>query len=216
MVSNDQKEWGLFVISWLLVSRMSKSFLTRFPEFRTSETFVTSCFPAFRTSYLRAIVTPHVQRLEKEMLFVNIRFPVPKVSGVRTFSDPLFSSVMKKKYFFWPPVFQCAERSRILVAIWHVKNEIRFNSSKAAKVSCNEKHLEPFSPWIVGANEVFNGRFVIFGFVPFGSPQWGAADSEIKVPSGENTELKRSPFKAWSRSVYGHVCCACCQGFLPC
>ena len=34
------------------------------------------------------------------------------------------------------------------------------------------------------------------------TPQWGAADAEIKVPSGENTELKRSPFKAWSRSVY--------------
>ena len=33
-------------------------------------------------------------------------------------------------------------------------------------------------------------------------PQWGAADAEIKVPFGENTELKRSPFKAWSRSVY--------------
>ena len=32
-------------------------------------------------------------------------------------------------------------------------------------------------------------------------PQWGAADAEIKVPSGENTELKRSPFKAWSKSV---------------
>ena len=31
-------------------------------------------------------------------------------------------------------------------------------------------------------------------------PQWGAADAEIKVPSGENTELKRSPVKAWSRS----------------
>ena len=30
-------------------------------------------------------------------------------------------------------------------------------------------------------------------------PQWGAADAEIKVPYGENTELKRSPFKALSR-----------------
>ena len=29
-------------------------------------------------------------------------------------------------------------------------------------------------------------------------PQWGAADAEIKVPSGKNTELKRSPFKAQS------------------
>ena len=27
------------------------------------------------------------------------------------------------------------------------------------------------------------------------SPQLGAADAEIKVPSGENTELKGSPFK---------------------
>ena len=32
--------------------------------------------------------------------------------------------------------------------------------------------------------------------------QWGAVEAEIKVPSGENTELKRSPFIAWSRSVY--------------
>ena len=47
-------------------------------------------------------------------------------------------------------------------------------------------------------------------------PQWGAADAEIKVPSSENTQLKRSPFKAWSRSVYGHTCYAYCQGFLPC
>ena len=34
------------------------------------------------------------------------------------------------------------------------------------------------------------------------SPRLGAADTEIKVPSGKNTELKRSPFQAWSRSVY--------------
>ena len=27
------------------------------------------------------------------------------------------------------------------------------------------------------------------------TPQWGAADAEIKVPSGENTVLKRFPFK---------------------
>ena len=49
-----------------------------------------------------------------------------------------------------------------------------------------------------------------------GSPQWGAADAEIKVPSGENTELKRSPFQAWSRSVYSYTCYAYCQGVLPC
>ena len=46
------------------------------------------------------------------------------------------------------------------------------------------------------------------------TPQWGAADAEIKVPSGENTELKRSPFKVWSRSVYSHTCYVYCQGFL--
>ena len=48
------------------------------------------------------------------------------------------------------------------------------------------------------------------------APHWGAADAGIKVPSGENTELKRSPFEAWSRSVYSHTCYAYCQGFLPC
>ena len=48
------------------------------------------------------------------------------------------------------------------------------------------------------------------------APQWGAVDAEIKVPSGENTELKRSPFEAWSTSVYSDTCYAYCQGFLPC
>ena len=36
-------------------------------------------------------------------------------------------------------------------------------------------------------------------------PQWGAADAETKVPSDENTELKGSSFKEWSRSVYCHA-----------
>ena len=39
---------------------------------------------------------------------------------------------------------------------------------------------------------------------------------KLKVPPGENTELKRSPFKAWSRSVYSHTGYAYCLGFLPC
>ena len=47
-------------------------------------------------------------------------------------------------------------------------------------------------------------------------PQWGAADAEIKVPSDQNTELRGSPFKAWSRSVYCHACYAYYRGFLPC
>ena len=36
---------------------------------------------------------------------------------------------------------------------------------------------------------------IISGFVAFGVPAVGAADTEIKVPSVENTELKGSPFK---------------------
>ena len=47
-------------------------------------------------------------------------------------------------------------------------------------------------------------------------PQWRAANAEIKVPSGENTELKRSPFIAWSGSVYSNTCYAYYQGYLPC
>ena len=48
------------------------------------------------------------------------------------------------------------------------------------------------------------------------TPQWGAVDTEIKVPSGENTELKHSAFKAWSRSVYSRTCYTYFQGFLLC
>ena len=43
------------------------------------------------------------------------------------------------------------------------------------------------------------------------APQWGAADAEVKVPSDKNTELKGSPFQAWSRSVYSYVCYAYCR-----
>ena len=58
--------------------------------------------------------------------------------------------------------------------------------------------------------------FVFFFAIFFFSPQWGAAHAKIKVPSGDNTELKRSPFEARSRSVYSHTCYAYCLGFLPC
>ena len=47
------------------------------------------------------------------------------------------------------------------------------------------------------------------------TPQWGAADAEIKRPSGQNPELRGSPFKAWNKSVYSPTCYAYCQGFLP-
>ena len=46
-------------------------------------------------------------------------------------------------------------------------------------------------------------------------PQWGAADAEIKVPSGENTELKRSPYPAWSgRCMAMHATLAAREFFL--
>ena len=48
-------------------------------------------------------------------------------------------------------------------------------------------------------------------------PAEGSCGSKTskQVPSGENTEFKRSPFKAWSRSVYSNTCYAYCQRFLP-
>ena len=33
-------------------------------------------------------------------------------------------------------------------------------------------------------------RLLLVELSPAEAPQWGAADAEIKVPSGENTELK--------------------------
>ena len=47
-------------------------------------------------------------------------------------------------------------------------------------------------------------------------PQWGAAEAEIKVPSVENTELKRSTFQAWRRSADRHTYYAYCQRVIPC
>ena len=61
--------------------------------------------------------------------------------------------------------------------------------------------------------------FFFIGIHPYSflsAPQWEASDAEIKVTSGEKTELKRSLFKAWSRSAYSHTSYAYCQGFLSC
>ena len=74
------------------------------------------------------------------------------------------------------------------------------------------------SPMCISLLFVYFHLFIIIccccNFI-FSLPQWGAEDAEIKVPSGDNTELKRSPFKVWSRSVYSHTCYAYCQEFLP-
>ena len=63
---------------------------------------------------------------------------------------------------------------------------------------------------------LFSDAFECNIFDTVRDPGSGELRMQKSVPSGENTELKRSPFKAWSRSVYSHTCYAYCQGFLPC
>ena len=75
---------------------------------------------------------------------------------------------------------------------------------------CQQSFITAF-PYVPKYLHVHTGLAIFY----WDSTLWGAADAEIKVPSGENTELKRSAFKAWSKSVYSHTCYACCQGFLP-
>ena len=83
--------------------------------------------------------------------------------------------------------------------------------------SLNVLPLKPGVSWYIPIRAMLTARdFFLAYFYPSGPPQWGAVDAEIKVPSGENTELKQSPFKARSRSVYSHTCYAYCQGFLSC
>ena len=73
-----------------------------------------------------------------------------------------------------------------------------------------------FIPWILPTTLRFLTLFFRSCFCLTSPRQWRAVDAEIKVPSGENTELKRSPFKAWSRSVYSYIFYAYREGFLPC
>ena len=83
--------------------------------------------------------------------------------------------------------------------------------------SCQESAIVSVLPCCQNTNfRLLSSDSISFIQVNKSPPQWGAADTEVKVPSGENTELKRSPCKACSRSVYSHTCCAYYQGFLPC
>ena len=100
-----------------------------------------------------------------------------------------------------------------------------FHVARAYKVALDHQTqpvliLEHWRHMRCGVLRAYYGCFLLLLFFlqldcPNGIPQWGAADAEIKVPSVQNTELKGSPFKAWSSSVYSHACCAYCQGFLP-
>ena len=56
-------------------------------------------------------------------------------------------------------------------------------------------------------------------YLPYNKPvsfQWGAADTEIKVPFVENSDLRGFPFVAWSRSAYSYTCYTYWQGLPPC
>ena len=75
------------------------------------------------------------------------------------------------------------------------------------------RHTEQYSDILMAFKEELISNWTL---TPCRPSQWGAADAEIKVSSGESTELKCSPSKAWSRSVYSHTCYAYWQGFLPC
>ena len=90
-------------------------------------------------------------------------------------------------HFQWTPCFRYRQRTREMIRSEHWRSSVAL----LMHIACKE------SPFVL-------------------PPQWGAADAEIKVPSGENTELRRSPFKAFSRSVYSHTCYTYCQGFFPC
>ena len=111
--------------------------------------------------------------------------------------------------FRWP----CRPHAILLVAVFEDITSIR----QQAVSNCIIIKFVWWSPkqfhFILG--DISGVVTLIIGIVSGGTPQWEAADAEIKVSSGENTELKRSPFKAWSRSVYSHTCYAYCQEFLP-
>ena len=98
------------------------------------------------------------------------------------------------------------------------------NKSQHTKLSLEKKFLPPLLPGfelstfrsrVRRSNQQAMPALSPHFFQTLRPPQWGAADVEIKVPSGKNTELKHPPCKAWSRSVYSHTCYAYCQGFLP-
>ena len=76
--------------------------------------------------------------------------------------------------------------------------------------------IHPTSPIAFSSWTLILLFFLLLLLPSFEAPQWGTADAEIKVSSDENTELKDSPSKAWSRSVYCHSCYAYCRRFLPC
>ena len=106
------------------------------------------------------------------------------------------------------------------VCFWHSDVDVVFviqsmePSVCGRSVRMDTKSSSPqplYNPqWLTGLNTPTNS----FLLPLFSTPQRRAAYVEIKVPSGENAELKRSPFKVWGRSINSSTCYAYCQGFL--
>ena len=70
-------------------------------------------------------------------------------------------------------------------------------------------------PWVV-TNYIIN-HYMECACTDFThGPEAESCGRRNQVPSDENTELKSSPFKVWSRSVYCHAYYAYRQGLLPC
>ena len=109
-------------------------------------------------------------------------------------------------------------KRRVLITDSSARGPARIDTVPNFKLRCLASSIKTLpdlvTPW-KGNHQVLRAS-VHRNSAPSIAPLWGAADAEIKVPSVENTELKRSPFKAWCRSVYSHTCYAYCQAFLPC
>ena len=101
-------------------------------------------------------------------------------------------------YWHWFVTFCCwNSTSPTCRALWFWLVHVQIFQRDLIFIFCC---LSQFVFWVtsVCGSQVHASLFLL-------SLQWGVVDAEIKVPSGENTELKRSPFKAWNRSANSHA-----------
>ena len=81
-------------------------------------------------------------------------------------------------------------------------------------VSQRKCHDKTCMPWPrIDVYSYYASRYYFYFYYIL--PCSGERDTEFKVTSDKNTELKDSPFKACCRSLYSNACYAYCQGFLP-
>ena len=151
----------------------------------------------------------------------NLRVPSVKA---KTFSQKSFFSLWPydleqtsiwHQEFTIKNLFQKKPSEPIYLHYWITDFCILF-SACTLNIVCLKKVFKFASPLISFTLSLSTVLLLVPALALSTFPQWGAVDAEIKVPSGENTELKRSPSIAWSRSAYSHTCYAYCQEFLPC